>query len=310
MSELKPLQDLVARSQKIGADQSMVVYGGGNTSSKGEIKDHLGRLKKVLWVKGSGADMQYAIDRDYPALYLEELLALRDFDALDDDTMVDYVTRALVDPTSRRPSIETLLHGFLPAKHIDHVHADAICALTNHPQGEKAVREALGADYSAIEECKADVLGLYMVTQLFNKGELTGSLDDYQVRFVASVFRSVRFGAASAHGKANMITFNTLLNSGCIVAGKKGYTVNVVAMKSVIEKLAAELLHLQGDGDKSGVDKMLQERGIIKTSLQEDLAKLEKAKIPVDIIFDQGIDTLGLKAYDEAEKSKDKKEKK
>ena len=149
-----------------------------------------------------------------------------------------------------------------------------------------------------------------MVTQLFNKGELTGSLDDYYVTFVASVFRSVRFGAASAHGKANMITFNTLLNSGCIVAGKKGYTVNVVAMKSVIEKLAAELLHLQGDGDKSGVDKMLQERGIIKTSLQEDLAKLEKAKIPVDIIFDQGIDTLGLKAYDEAEKSADKKEKK
>jgi len=140
MSDLKPLHDLVARSQKIGADQSMVVYGGGNTSSKGEVKDHLGRLKKVLWVKGSGADMQYAIDRDYPALYLEELLALRDFDALDDDTMVDYVTRALVDPTSRRPSIETLLHGFLPAKHIDHVHADAICALTNHPQGEKAVR--------------------------------------------------------------------------------------------------------------------------------------------------------------------------
>ena len=89
MSDLKPLHDLVARSQKIGADQSMVVYGGGNTSSKGEVKDHLGRLKKVLWVKGSGADMQYAIDRDYPALYLEELLALRDFDALDDDTMVD-----------------------------------------------------------------------------------------------------------------------------------------------------------------------------------------------------------------------------
>ena len=174
----------------------------------------------------------------------------------------------------------------------------------------KTVREALGADYSAIEECKADVLGLYMVTQLFNKGELTGSLDDYYVTFVASVFRSVRFGAASAHGKANMITFNTLLNSGCIVNGKKGYTVNVAAMKLVIEKLAAELLHLQGDGDQSGVGRMLHERGVIKPSLQEDLAKLEKAKIPVDIIFDQGIDTLGLKAYDDVEKTSDKKEKK
>lgn len=169
MSELKPLHDLVARSQKIGADQSMVVYGGGNTSSKGEIKDHLGRLKKVLWVKGSGADMQYAIDRDYPALYLEELLALRDFDTLDDDTMVDYVTRALVDPTSRRPSIETLLHGFLPAKHIDHVHADAICALTNHPQGEKAVREALGEEFAYVDWIRPG----------FNLSKIVGGLADY-----------------------------------------------------------------------------------------------------------------------------------
>ncbi|MDA2992819.1 MAG: SDR family oxidoreductase [Actinomycetota bacterium] len=169
MSELKPLHDLVARSQKIGADQSMVVYGGGNTSSKGEIKDHLGRLKKVLWVKGSGADMQYAIDRDYPALDLEELLALRDFDALDDDTMVDYVTRALVDPTSRRPSIETLLHGFLPAKHIDHVHADAICALTNHPQGEKAVREALGEEFAYVDWIRPG----------FNLSKIVGGLADY-----------------------------------------------------------------------------------------------------------------------------------
>jgi hypothetical protein len=113
--------------------------------------------------------MQYAIDRDYPALYLEELLALRDFDALDDDTMVDYVTRALVDPTSRRPSIETLLHGFLPAKHIDHVHADAICALTNHPQGEKAVREALGENFAYVNWLRPG----------FELSKLVGGLGDY-----------------------------------------------------------------------------------------------------------------------------------
>jgi hypothetical protein len=174
----------------------------------------------------------------------------------------------------------------------------------------KTVREALGATYSAVEECKADVLGLYMVTQLFQKGELTGSLDDYYVTFVASVFRSVRFGAASAHGKANMITFNTLLNSGCIVSGNKGYTINVTAMKSVIEKLAAELLHLQGDGDLTGVNKMLAERGVIKPSLASDLAKLSKAKIPFDIVFDQGIETLGLLDYDDSVKKTEKVDKK
>ena len=65
-----PLQELVSRSQAIGADQSLVVFGGGNTSSKGDLTDHLGRMRDVLWVKGSGADMQYAVARDYPALYL------------------------------------------------------------------------------------------------------------------------------------------------------------------------------------------------------------------------------------------------
>ena len=222
------------------------------------------------------------------------------------EEMVKPISQILVDPSQQK----NILFDAFFANVMFHEVAHGLGVKNLVADTNKTVREALGADYSAIEECKADVLGLYMVTQLFNKGELTGSLDDYYVTFVASVFRSVRFGAASAHGKANMITFNTLLNSGCIVNGKKGYTVNVVAMKVVIEKLAAELLHLQGDGDQIGVVKMLQERGIIKASLNEDLAKLEKAKIPVDIIFDQGIDTLGLKAYDETEKSADKKDKK
>lgn len=170
MSDLRPLEELVSRSQRIGSDQSLVVYGGGNTSSKGEIKDHLGRLRKVLWVKGSGADMQYAIDRDYPALYLEELLALEEFKEMNDDVMVDYVTRALVDPTSRRPSIETLLHAFLPARHIDHVHADSICALTNHEQGESATKEALGEGFAYLDWIRPG----------FELSKLVGTLKDHQ----------------------------------------------------------------------------------------------------------------------------------
>ena len=168
--DLRPLEELVSRSQRIGADQSLVVYGGGNTSSKGEIVDHLGRRRKVLWVKGSGADMQYAIDRDYPALYLEELLALEEFQEMSDDLMVDYVTRALVDPTSRRPSIETLLHAFLPAKHIDHVHADSICTLTNHSNGKEAVREALGDGFAYVDWIRPG----------FELSKLVGTLKDYE----------------------------------------------------------------------------------------------------------------------------------
>ena len=145
------LQQLVDRSNLIGDDMSLVVYGGGNTSSKGQVKDHLGRLQEVMWVKGSGADMRGSILSDYPGLRLSELLALRNMDELTDEQMTDFVTRALMDPSSRRPSIETLLHAFLPFKHIDHVHADAICALTNHADGKRITAEALGEGFAYVD---------------------------------------------------------------------------------------------------------------------------------------------------------------
>jgi hypothetical protein len=175
-------------------------------------------------------------------------------------------------------------------------HGLGVKNLVNQP--EKTVREALGATYSAIEECKADVLGLYMVTKLYEKGELPGKLDDYYVTFVASVFRSVRFGASSAHGKANMITFNTLMKNGCVKKSNKGYEVDVNAMKLAIEKLASELLQLQGNGDLAGVQKMLADRGTVPADLKSDLQVLSTANIPVDLIFDQGINTLGLQRFD------------
>jgi rhamnose utilization protein RhaD (predicted bifunctional aldolase and dehydrogenase)/NAD(P)-dependent dehydrogenase (short-subunit alcohol dehydrogenase family) len=167
---MSELQKLVERSKKLGADQNLVVYGGGNTSAKGEIKDYLGRNRTVLWVKGSGADMQYGEAVDYPALYLEELIALNKMNELDDETMVDYVTRALVDPTARRPSIETLLHAFLPARHIDHVHADVICALTNHEDGRSAVREALGEGFAYVDWIRPG----------FQLSKSVGELKDYE----------------------------------------------------------------------------------------------------------------------------------
>ncbi len=165
----------------------------------------------------------------------------------------------------------------------------------NTVDGKSTVREALGAEFSPIEECKADVLGLYMVTKLIESGELTGNINDFYVTFVAGTFRSVRFGAASAHGKANMIIFNTLLSKGAVSRQKNGkYLVNVPEMKKVISNLAAELLTLQGDGNKAGVSNMLSTRAVISETLKADLASIEKAGIPVDLIFEQGIDVLGL----------------
>ncbi|NDA58453.1 MAG: SDR family oxidoreductase [Actinobacteria bacterium] len=149
--QLTPLRQLVDRSNRIGDDASLVVYGGGNTSAKGTVVDHLGREQQVMWVKGSGADMRGSIDTDYPALRLSELTALRDRGEMTDEEMTDLVTRALMDPGARRPSIETLLHAFLPFTHIDHVHADAICALTNHAEGERVTRQALGDGFAYVD---------------------------------------------------------------------------------------------------------------------------------------------------------------
>lgn len=144
MTDIAALDQLVARSRRIGADPSLVVNGGGNTSAKGDFTDDFGRIRRALWVKASGGDLATGDVAIYPALWIDELEPLRGRDAIDDAAMVRVVRRALVDPAAPRPSIETLLHAFLPATHVDHVHADAICALTNGSHGRDVVREVLG----------------------------------------------------------------------------------------------------------------------------------------------------------------------
>ena len=144
------LERLVARSRLIGADPTLVVHGGGNTSTKTRERDHLGRERDVLRIKGSGTDLKTIGADGFPGLFLDELLPLRGRAAMSDEEMVDYLAHCMVEPGSRRPSIETLLHAFLPARHVDHVHADAICALTNTRDAERHVREALGPDVAFV----------------------------------------------------------------------------------------------------------------------------------------------------------------
>ncbi len=145
------LDKLVARSRLIGADPALVLHGGGNTSSKLVERDHLGREQRVLRIKGSGSDLATIEARHFPGLRLDDLEPLRERAAMSDEEMVAYLTRCLVEPDAPRPSIETLLHAFLPAAHVDHVHADAICALANAPDPAAAVEEALGADVAVVE---------------------------------------------------------------------------------------------------------------------------------------------------------------
>jgi len=169
--------------------------------------------------------------------------------------------------------------------------------IKNTINGKGTVREALKEQASALEEGKADILGLYMITQLHGKGEVEGSLEDYYTTFLAGIFRSVRFGAASAHGKANMVRFNFFKDNGAFErdAQTGKYRVNYVKMREAMNKLSEKILTLQGNGDYTGVGQLLEQQGQISPQLQADLDRLTKANIPVDIVFEQGTDVLGLK---------------
>ncbi len=158
-----------------------------------------------------------------------------------------------------------------------------------------AVRTALQEHAGAIEEGKADILGLHMINQLHERGEIKADLNDFYVTFMAGIFRSVRFGAASAHGKANMIRFNFFRDAGAFERQANGkYRVNVDKFRDATRDLSSLLLQLQGDGDYEKVTALVKQKGVIGPQLQSELDRLSEQGIPVDVVFRQGVDVLGL----------------
>jgi len=159
------------------------------------------------------------------------------------------------------------------------------------------VSDALKDLHTSLEECKADILGLYIVTYLNKNGKLNEhELIDNYVTFLAGIFRSVRFGAASSHGKANMLEFNYFEKNGAFTRNAKTgkYTVNFEKMIEAVSSLGKNLLTIQGNGDYEGGKKMLTEMGIMKPQLEQDLQKVSNANIPRDIIFEQGKQLFGF----------------
>jgi len=169
--------------------------------------------------------------------------------------------------------------------------------IKNTIDGKSTVRKALKEHYVVLEEGKADILGLYMVQKLREKGEITeGELMDDYVTFLAGIFRSIRFGASSAHGQANMIRFNFFQQAGAFTRDQETgkYRVEVGPFERAVEDLSRTLLTLQGDGDYPEVDAFVKSSSRIGGQLQADLDRLSGANIPVDIVFEQGADILGL----------------
>ena len=169
--------------------------------------------------------------------------------------------------------------------------------IKNTIDGRGTVRKTLKEQASALEEGKADVLGLFLVTQLHEMGELgDADLMDNYVTFIASIFRSIRFGAASAHGRANLVRFNFFKEMGAFSRDAESgtYHVDFDRMQQAMDALSRKILTLQGDGDHEGARALVEKYGVIDDTLQADLDALSSAGIPVDVIFEQGPDVLGL----------------
>jgi hypothetical protein len=168
--------------------------------------------------------------------------------------------------------------------------------IKNTINNKGTVRQSLKELSGGLEEGKADILGLYMISQLSEQGLLPDAkMEDFYTTFMAGIFRSVRFGASSAHGKANMVCFNYFAEQGAFVRNDDGtYQVDYVKMKEAMTSLSQLILTLQGDGNYEGVASLRADKGVIKEQLAADLARLTTANIPVDIIFNQGKGVLGL----------------
>ena len=202
--------------------------------------------------------------------------------------------------------LEPIAKELMTPESMEHIKFDAFFAnvmfhetahgmgIKNTITGKGSVHSALGNQYNAIEEAKADVLGLYLVTKLAEMGEYTTTtMEDNYTTFMAGIFRSVRFGAASAHGKANMLTFNYFQNEGAFVRNDEGrYAIDFDKMKVAVEKLAGDILMHQGNGDYEVTKAWLGENCVIRPELQADLDRVNASGIPVDIYYNMGPQVL------------------
>ena len=169
--------------------------------------------------------------------------------------------------------------------------------IKNTVTGKGNLREALKEQYSAWEEAKADICGLFLTQTLIEKGEITGiTVEDAYVTYIAGIFRSVRFGATEAHGIANMMCFNYMQDHQAFTRNAEGkYVIDIAKAREALNGWAAYILQIEGEGDYDQAKKYAAENGKVRPDLQKDLQAIAGAKIPRDIRYNQGLAALGLK---------------
>jgi len=268
------------KKEKPGADSQLaafdVIYYAGDSNAGGKtIAVNLPNDEKVQLEKGTRrSQLKNAMQAKFDKILVPIA------DELIDSSQRKYIT---FDAFFANTMFHEVAHGL---------------GIKNTINGRGTVREALKENASALEEGKADILGLYMVQQLQKSSDLTGDIKEYYTTFMASIFRSIRFGASEAHGIANMIRFSYFTGQGAIVRdpATNTYKINYDLMPEAIAGLSSEILQLQGNGDYDGVSKLVKEQAVIQPELQADLDRLLTKGIPVDIIFNQGVKVLGLTA--------------
>ncbi len=158
------------------------------------------------------------------------------------------------------------------------------------------VRQALKEKASSLEEGKADILGLFIIDELVKMGELDSDTKNNYVTFTAGLFRSIRFGASSAHGIANLMRYNFFKEMGAFSRDENGiYTINFEKMGPAISGLTEKILTIQGDGNYTAANAFIEKYAVIPPELKADLDKINNQNIPVDIVFVQGTEEMGLK---------------
>ncbi len=168
--------------------------------------------------------------------------------------------------------------------------------IKNTVTGRGPCRQALGAQYSAWEEAKADVCGLFLTEQLIERGLITNTtVNQNYITFIAGILRSVRFGATEAHGVANIMCYNFFEQAGAFTRNADGkYVINVEKAREAARAWAALIIAMEGEGDMAAAKAYSDKNGKIGDALQKDLDQIRDANIPRDIIYRQGADVLGL----------------
>ena len=232
------LSELVYRSNLIGSDRSVCNWGGGNTSMKTVEKDFRGRDIEVMWVKGSGSDLATMKAGNFTGLNLEDIRPLIEREEMPDEEMVEYLSHCMIDSKHPRASIETLLHAFLPFKHVDHTHPDAIISICCADNGKEVAKEIFGDRFVWVPYVRPGFTLSKMIAE--------GVRNNPNAELVLMEKHGlVVWGETSQESYERTISIineaeeyiNSRINENTVFGGKKYDTLNEADQKSILAKV-------------------------------------------------------------------------